>query len=165
MESTSERPALDELTPPARLAAAWWSLGQAIKRHVVPTLEREHGIDLRDFVFLESVDRGARYPGLLAERMCVPPSHVSRVLEDHERKGLLRRSLDPQDSRRVRLELTERGARALAETRATVVGLLERATADLPPERVAALADTLVRMSATLSGSGQPDPAAPGRSA
>lgn len=147
-----------EPSPAARLMSAWWNLGQTIKRCVVPTLEREHGMDFKDFLVLEGIDRGARYPSLLAERMGVPPSHVSRLLDEHARKGLLRRSLDPLDSRRVRLEITERGELALRATRATVVGLLERATADLPPERVAALADALLRMSATLAEAGDHEP-------
>jgi DNA-binding MarR family transcriptional regulator len=55
----------------------------------------------------------ASYPKELAHLLDAPPSVISVLLADLEGRGLLSRAVDPDDRRRVRLELTPEGHRTL----------------------------------------------------
>ena len=55
----------------------------------------------------------ASYPKELAHLLDAPPSVISVLLSDLEGRGLLNRAVDPEDRRRVRLELTPEGSRTL----------------------------------------------------
>ena len=102
----------------------WFRFGQAIKRVIVPILERSHGADFFDFMVLNCIDEGAVYPGQVAETCVVEASKISRVLEGLVKRGLVQRSLDTEDSRRVRLELTVEGQKVLREVYGTIRALL-----------------------------------------
>ncbi len=60
----------------------------------------------------------ASYPKELAHLLDTPPSVVSVLLADLEERALISRAVDPQDRRRVRLELTPEGERVLAAVHA-----------------------------------------------
>lgn len=130
---------------------AWWTFAQVMKRNVAPILEREHQMDFGDFMALNTIDRGANYPGLLCERTSISPSGISRMLEHLTKRDLLRRSLDTEDSRRVRLEITPKGFEVLNATRNTMARLVERGLVTLPQEQVKAFIDTLVHLANTMS--------------
>jgi DNA-binding MarR family transcriptional regulator len=137
--------------PTTNVLDAWWSFGQVMKRHVVPMLEREHQMDFGDFMVLNTIDRGANYPGLICERASISPSGVSRMLETLTKRDLVRRSLDTEDSRRVKLEITPKGIEVLDATRSTMARLVERGLVTLPQEQVKAFIDTLVHLANTMS--------------
>ncbi len=130
-------------SPGAELIDAWWSLTQAMKRHVAPVLAREHGVDFKDFVALNIIEHGAMYPGQLCERMSLPPSNVSRVLDDLTRGGLIERHLDPKDSRRVRLSITAKGEAVLRAARASGLEMLHRGLRHLTPDQTLAFAQAV----------------------
>ena len=116
----------------ARIMAAMWKAGQVMKNHVAPMLEREHGVEFKHFVVLERIatytsEGEAIYPRQLALSMMIAPSHISRMLEELSTLGLITRSLDPVDSRRTRLLITEKGQGVLEATRATMSGIVGRA--------------------------------------
>lgn len=133
--------------PPAPLASqlfsAWWELTQLLKRQVMPVLAREHGLDFKDFISLSAIERGARYPGLLCERMSLSPSGASRIVDDLVKGGMIERQLDPGDLRRVQLQLTPRGAAALEGARATMIALLDRSLHGLSEAQVSAFVTAL----------------------
>lgn len=145
LTTSSNPPATDVLD-------AWWTFAQVMKRNVTPMLEREHQMDFADFMVLNTIERGANYPGLLCERTSISPSGVSRMLENLTKRDLLRRSLDTEDSRRVKLEITPKGIEVLDATRGTMARLVERGLLTLPQEQVKAFVDTLVHLANTMSG-------------
>ena len=89
-----------------------WSLRQAATRAFEP-------LDLRPIrvLLLELVARGFTYPKDLAELLETIPTAVSNMLSDLESRDLIRRTPDPDDGRRIRLELTQNGHDVLAEVR------------------------------------------------
>ncbi len=58
---------------------------------------------------LEMVGRGLVYPKALAEMLDALPPAVSALIADLEERGLLTRENDPDDKRKIRLELTPEG--------------------------------------------------------
>lgn len=116
---------------------------QTMKRVVAPMLTREHGVDFKDFVALSAIEAGAQYPGALCDRMHLPPSHVSRLIDDLVKGGVVERQLDPHDSRRVRLHITARGAQVLTAAKSSMVELLDAGLEGLSPEQIQTFADTM----------------------
>ena len=136
--------------PGARLLESWWELTQTMKRRVAPMLEREHGVDFKDFLALNAIQAGASYPSLMCGRLAMTPSNVSRQLESLSRHGLVRRRLDAGDSRRVHLEITDKGEAVLKGARGTMQGLLEEGLRGLPATQIELFAKTLRHLSETL---------------
>lgn len=89
-----------------------WSLRQDATRAFEP-------LDLRPIrvLLLELVSRGFTYPKDLAELLETVPTAVSNMLSELDSRGLIRRTPDPDDGRRIRLELTQQGHDILAEVR------------------------------------------------
>jgi DNA-binding MarR family transcriptional regulator len=145
-----EKPDTSPETAPTQWLDAWWTLGQAMKRNVAPILERQHSMDFGDFMVLNTIERGANYPGLLGERCAISPSGVSRMLENLTKRDLVRRSLDTEDSRRVRLEITDKGFEVLNATRNTIVRLIDRGLSDLPEQQVNVFIQTLTHLASTI---------------
>jgi DNA-binding MarR family transcriptional regulator len=138
----------------SELMSAWWNLTQAMKRHVAPMLEREHGLEFKDFIVLSAIEDGANYPGLICGRLALTPSTVSRLIDDLVKGELIVRRLDEHDSRRVQLNMTAKGAGVLQATRSTMHALLGQGLNTLRGDQVRLFAQTLQHLSATLS---QPD--------
>ncbi|THF84299.1 winged helix-turn-helix transcriptional regulator [Deinococcus sp. KSM4-11] len=143
------------------LMAAWWAATQAMKRHLTPVLEREHGLDFKDYLALSAVETGANYPGLVCGRLAMTPSMVSRLIDDLVKSGLIVRRLDLDDSRRVQLTLTSAGAAVLAATRHTMYEVLRGGLSGLPATQVVAFTEImrLLGTSFSQSGSTPSDPA------
>jgi len=57
----------------------------------------------------------------IAERTAQHPTGVSRLLEDLERGGYVRRSRDPSDRRKLRVEITAHGVARLEDSRSEVL--------------------------------------------
>jgi DNA-binding MarR family transcriptional regulator len=131
--------------------SAWWKLSQALKRRVAPRLENEYGVRFKHFLVLTNISRGHRSPGALAETLGFPPSEVSRVLDVLSRKGLVRREVDPEDLRRMKLELTPAGDAVLAGMNGSMSKLFQRDVAGCVPrsrlERLAAALDIACELS------------------
>ena len=125
---------------------AWWGAVQTMRRRVGPYLEREHGLDFKHFIVLHSLETGARYPGDLHERLQVPPSGVSKLLDELSRRDFITRSLDPLDSRRVVVSLTPRGREVAAGARDAFFALLEEALAGESEENVVVFTRVLERL-------------------
>ena len=162
--SPPELPPADHPTPPSEatvrdLMSAWWDATQAMKRHVAPMLEREHGLEFKDFAALGAIESGANYPGLMCGRLAMTPSAVSRLIDDLVKGGLIVRRLDEHDSRRVQLTLTPAGAQVLSATRHTMHAVLARGLQDHPEARLQAFVQTLRQLGAAFNLTG---PALPG---
>ncbi len=62
-------------------------------------------------------DGGPETPGRLAEIENVTPQAINRTVNHLETEGHVRRSSDPEDGRRVLIEVTESGRALVEETR------------------------------------------------
>src|SRR5215217_5067924 len=87
----------------------------------------------------------------LAERMCVQPPTVSKMLDRMESAGLVRRSPDAENSRISRVYLTEQGRNNQQAVRDIWIGLEQRMTANLTLEERVLLRRLLLHVSENLS--------------
>jgi MarR family transcriptional regulator, organic hydroperoxide resistance regulator len=144
-----------ETSPDAPLVGqfmhTWFRLGQAIKREIVPVLEQFHGADFFDFMVLNCIKDGGIHPGGIAETLVVQPSQISRTLEGLVKRGLVERSLDAEDSRRVRLELTVEGHKVLKEVYATIRTILEPSFAEVGHEHIRNIMQSITQMTQAIS--------------
>jgi DNA-binding MarR family transcriptional regulator len=105
-------------------------LGQLVRR-----LRAEHRFPLLHGAVLGRLDReGPQSIGDLAAAERVRPQSMAQTVADLEAGGLVARSPDPTDGRRVIVEMTEGGRTALADDRRQRVGWLVSALERLPAE-------------------------------
>ncbi|WP_407543669.1 MarR family winged helix-turn-helix transcriptional regulator (plasmid) [Deinococcus radiomollis] len=157
--SLSDPPPTDPPIPPSEatvsdLMSAWWDATQAMKRHVAPMLEREHGLEFKDFAALSAIESGSNYPGLMCGRLGMTPSAVSRVIDDLVKGGLIVRRLDEHDSRRVQLTLTPSGVQVLSATRQTMHSVLASGLQGRPEAQLQAFVQTLRQLGAAFNMTG-----------
>jgi DNA-binding MarR family transcriptional regulator len=101
-------------------------LGQLTRR-----LRAEHRFSLSQGAVLGRLDReGTSTIGALAAAERVRPQSMAQIICDLESLGLIARSPDPSDGRRVLVELTESGTETLAEDRRKREGWLAGAIAE-----------------------------------
>lgn len=81
-----------------------WTLRQEAMRAFEPL-----GMRPMKALLLELIGRGLVYPKELSEMLDTLPPAVSAIVADLEERGLLQRGLDPNDKRKIRLELTPDG--------------------------------------------------------
>jgi DNA-binding MarR family transcriptional regulator len=134
-----------------RFLSAWWSVTRAMKQHVGPLLRREHGVEFKDFMLLEGVDRGGMHPGQLCESLSLAPSAVSRMLDDASQHELVVRSLDPGDLRRMRVEITPKGRAVLSAARQTMTRLVGQWLKALPPAQARLLVESIQMLSGQIA--------------
>lgn len=84
-------------------------LRQAVTRFEAD-FERRYGISLNEGMVLCSLKEGPRLSsGELGELLGLTPSNTSKVIAAAERKGLIARTLDHTDKRRMYFTITEKG--------------------------------------------------------
>ncbi|MFM9441431.1 MarR family winged helix-turn-helix transcriptional regulator [Streptomyces acidiscabies] len=94
-----------------------------------------------------SSDPSPQRPGVLAARLSVEASHVTRQLGQLEKAGYLIRTPDPDDRRAQRVHLTEAGLSAAQRVREVSRRSIAQALAEWSPEdreRLAALFGRMV---------------------
>jgi DNA-binding MarR family transcriptional regulator len=108
--------AMSDERPPTLLAmptylAAWVSKRA---RADVQAALAEHGLATSDHGVLVALgDFGALSQQQLADRLDADKSHVVRLIDQLEARGLVTRAADPTDRRRHRIELTPSGRKLL----------------------------------------------------
>lgn len=115
--------------------ASQWKFNQALGRHLMPLIEQQHGIGLKDLMVLGHIRSGVQYPTELACELQIPKHMTSRVLDDLLGKGLIERSIDPQDSRRTRLSVSPAGLTLLQKARTTVDATIQQMFEHIPEEQ------------------------------
>ncbi|MFI6339804.1 MarR family winged helix-turn-helix transcriptional regulator [Streptomyces sp. NPDC050535] len=85
-------------------------------------------------------------PGVLAVRLSVEASHVSRQLRQLEKDGYVIRVQDPDDSRAHRIQLTDAGVAAVERIREVSRRGMEVALADWSPDDLRQLATLFHRL-------------------
>jgi DNA-binding MarR family transcriptional regulator len=105
--------------------AAWHGLletREALVRTLDERLLAEHQIPLgtvEALMHIAHAEQGTIAVSELARLLDLSPSHVSRVVIDLERKGLVERQRSPEDSRSTRAGVTDAGRRQLLEATPT----------------------------------------------
>jgi DNA-binding MarR family transcriptional regulator len=149
---------METIRPSARLLSAIWSTTRALKRHVAPALHREHGVDFKDFMLLDGIERGggAIHPGQLCDAMSMTPSAVSRMLDDATRAGLVVRELDPGDLRHIKVQITPKGRQILSAVRETMTAMVDPWLKALPRTQAEALISSIESLSESMSRTDAP---------
>ena len=143
----SETPALGGVLAFLQLL---WALDHGL--HVVSKrMEAQRGVSGQQRLILRIV---AEYPelspGQLAEMLHLDASTVTGLVKRLEKRGMVRRSPDPGDGRRVIIGLTEKGRRLTASSPHTVESLVQQALAVFPRAKIDATEEVLRTLSNVL---------------
>ena len=118
---------------------------RGIVRRLTPIIESEHGIDLRLYFILKYIEKGAIHPSAISQATHLPNSVITRHIDQLVERGMLQRSLDPDDSRRIRLIVTDEGKRVAQDADASLSRIvdvqLDRIPADRRPTFLSVLSD------------------------
>jgi MarR family transcriptional regulator, organic hydroperoxide resistance regulator len=91
------------------------------------------GLEPKEFFVLDAVEEHP-YPAELAGHMSMPRPTIAAYLREFQKRGLVTRSIDEQDRRRHRLELTPDGKSIVEAARKCIVAryaeTLDRLTTD-----------------------------------
>lgn len=110
-------------------------LHQGLARQLAPILEEQYNIDFRLYFILKHIEGGAVHPGAISKAINLPNSVITRHLDQLVERGLLERSLDAEDSRRIKLTLTKDGQRVVRESNRTICGIVGTRLERLAPAR------------------------------
>jgi DNA-binding MarR family transcriptional regulator len=110
-------------------AALQLSIGLLLRR--LRQLKAEGELTLPESAALARLDRGEpTTAGALARLEQISPQSMGATLAGLERRGLVERSADPRDGRRILLSLTQAGRRTLRDRRNVRTQQLARALGD-----------------------------------
>ncbi|MFD0363556.1 MarR family winged helix-turn-helix transcriptional regulator [Nocardia sp. GCM10030253] len=106
---------------------------------------RELGISLRQFMLLRLFDAGPTVPSqqLIAERLGIAKSAVSRQIDIARRNGWIQVEVSPQSRRQNSLTLTQTGKELLAEAKSLIDRSEVQGFGELPAADVEATIRTL----------------------
>jgi len=141
-----ERPDLAGEAETTTFLRSMHGLNMSIVLELSPVLEHQQGIDLRLYYILHTIDNGAVHPGAIAQEMRLPNSLVTKHLDQLAEKSFLERSIDPQDSRRIRISLTEAGRAIMNSADSILAEMVGRRLAKIPDDRRAGFLATLVEL-------------------
>lgn len=103
------------------------------------------GLEPKLFFVLDGLEEHP-YPAELARYLSMPKPTITAYLKNFEADGLIARTIDPQDLRRHRLELTQTGQERLSSARSILTRRYGERLARLDCEEQTALADLLEKM-------------------
>ena len=106
MTDTHELPTAAEVLAFQRAFRYLWV---SIKKAIPKQIEQEIGYQFTDFPLLFTIHKGICYPGEIKKHTHVSSSMVSHMIDRSLKRDLIRRDLDPQDSRKFKLSLTDKG--------------------------------------------------------
>lgn len=121
-------------------------LNMSIVQQLSPMLEEKQGIDLRLYYILHAIDNGAVHPGAIAQVMKLPNSLVTKHLDQLAQKSLLERSIDAEDSRRIRISLTKKGIELMNSSDNALSGMVGQRLARIANDKRAIFLETLVAL-------------------
>ena len=142
--NTAERP--DPNSEVSTFLRNLHGLNMSIVQQLSPILEDKQGIDLRLYYILHAIDNGAVHPGAIAQAMKLPNSLVTKHLDQLAQKALLERSIDSEDSRRIRISLTKKGIELMNGSDNILAGMVGQRLARIAEDRRAIFLETLVAL-------------------
>lgn len=135
--------------PPAPLVEEVSRLGYALMRLLLSRAKEvfaREGLSLLQAEVLRLVKEGVQVPSRLAEHLEVLPSQVSHLLASLEEGGLLLRQPDPEDRRRVHLQLSPKGEAVALRIQEAWLTVFGQHLGRLTPEEVQAFRDLLRKL-------------------
>jgi DNA-binding MarR family transcriptional regulator len=145
------------LGPALEFLRRLWRLDQAPER-LSTRMEKRLGVTAQQRLIVRCL---GKYPGLtaghLANLLHVDPGTVSVSLKRLERKGLLKRHVDPRDQRRVSLGLTAKGRAVDRPAQGTLEDAVERLLERTPEADLASMATILEQLTGLLTDAADPD--------
>jgi DNA-binding MarR family transcriptional regulator len=131
----------EETNPPGTDAGRDAGELRVVLGRLVRRLRKEHRFPISQGAVLGRLDReGARTTSDLAKAERVRPQSMAQIVGELEDRELVSRSQDPEDGRRILIELTGEGREAIREARRDRDDWLARAIdEELSPEEAAAL--------------------------
>jgi len=84
-----------------------------IRKGMIKQVKDELGIEFTDFPVLYLIKKGFTSPSAIKDRMQMSASMVSHMVDRSLKAELINRELDPKDSRRFLLSLTDKGERLI----------------------------------------------------
>ncbi len=116
-------------------------------------------IELSTVRVLHAVDQAPTPPsiGTVAATLAIDPSTASRLVDQRVTEGLVSRSPDPDDRRRLVLALTPAGRALLDELAASRTTMLAEVTADWTSADIVALERLLLRLTTDFAILEEPD--------
>ncbi|XOB99461.1 MarR family winged helix-turn-helix transcriptional regulator [Deinococcota bacterium DY0809b] len=118
-----------------------WKVKESTARLFKPT-----GLKPDQMLLLGMIARGLARPKTIAEAMQWDPPLLSHYLSKLEAKGLIQRSLDPDDRRRTNVRITDKGRALLEEAKRTWHMYTTQVLVDLSTEEIEQLRDLLRRI-------------------
>lgn len=112
-----------------------WAVNRRLKQAFEPQLDA-HGLDMRRYLLLMSVGKGTVHPKALSEKLEIPASLMSRYIDQLVQQGCLERQIDPTDSRRIRLLLTEAGQAATQRATQDIKAETSRRLKTIEPDKL-----------------------------
>jgi DNA-binding MarR family transcriptional regulator len=101
------------------------------------------GITLPQWIVLMCLrDQVARTPAELCQNICYDSGAFTRLIDQMEKRDLVRRSRSTRDRRVIELHLTEQGLKTIEMTMGTVVGFFNGLLINFSEEE----ADTLIKL-------------------
>lgn len=122
-----------------RFYRATKALGKLLDEAVAAELK----LDMREFMVLSCITKGTNYPSAIGKRLHANKFAVTRVLQKLEERGLVERTIDPDDSRRVLMANTVAGESARERAIAAMQARLEPIVTNLGAERGEQFLETL----------------------
>lgn len=92
---------------------AWRAFFRSMKHGMLRRIKEDLDIETTDMPLLQALFEGCVYPSEVSQNFGMPAPVVSQMIVRSVKGGLVERQLDPEDSRRIRLNLTEEGRRVL----------------------------------------------------
>ena len=126
-----------------RFLGGIWKLNRRIKQGVQPLIAEKYGLDIRKYFILQNIRHGKVYPKQIAENLDIPSTLLSRYLDGLHTQGFIERRIDPQDSRRTLLSVTDAGTAAAKGCTQLISEISRERLQHLPPQKLAALLDAM----------------------
>lgn len=141
-------------TPTQRFFTRFYRAGRALTRTLEATLSENLSLEMQDFMVLGTIAKGHRHPGAIAERLHASKFAVSRTLQKLQERGLIERTIDPDDSRRILLTPTEKGLMARSAAIEAMENRLEPLLEKLGDEQAECLINALEQLTGSITEPG-----------
>lgn len=125
---------------------ALWRFARSFKHELDALLLDQGELDSPRFNVLQGIRSGHRYPKELAAALHMPPTLLSRYLDQLCKQNLVERQIDAVDSRRVHLSLTPQGEGLTATVIQSFLDLAAERLTDIDPERLEGLTALLEQL-------------------
>lgn len=101
-------------------------------------------------------ETGSASPSELSDLIGTSRSNITRIIEDLESRGWVRRSVAPRDARRLIIALTESGRNKVTDTVPRIAPAIQRAFSGLSAEEFALLGTLLRKLITSLDQGAEP---------